>query len=74
MFYKWPFRGTQRNFEHDWAEKVTNKQKLRMYNQFKSKFGLENYLKINLDRFERSFMAQLRLGVLPLHIETGHFN
>ena len=29
---------------------------------------------LNLQRSERSFMAQVRLGMLPLHIETGRFN
>ena len=33
------------------------------------------YVKLNLDRHQRSFMfiAQLRVGILPLHIETGRF-
>ena len=30
------------------------------------------YLKISLSRFQRSLMAQLRLGLLPLAIETYH--
>ena len=33
----------------------------------------ESYLKINLSRSERSFMAQFRCGILPLRIETGRF-
>ena len=60
--------------ENSWKDKVKNKTKLRTYITFKNKFGLENYLKVNLDRTERSLLAQLRLGILPLHIETGRFN
>ena len=32
------------------------------------------YVKINLASSERSVLAQIRFGVLPLHIETGRFN
>ena len=31
------------------------------------------YLKISLSRFQRSLMAQLRLGILPLALETGRY-
>ena len=30
-------------------------------------------MKINLSRAQRSILAQLRLGILPLHIETGRY-
>ena len=62
------------DYENSWKDKVKNKIKLRTYITFKNKFGAENYLKVNLDRTERSLLAQLRLGILPLHIETGRFN
>ena len=62
------------DFEFDWSCKVKSQVKLRTYNTFKTDFGLENYLQLNLERSERSFMAQLRLGILPLHVETGRFN
>jgi hypothetical protein len=62
-----------KNFEQDWLEKVQDKVKLRSYKLFKTSFGTEKYLKINLDRSERSFTAQLRLGILPIKIETGRF-
>ena len=61
-------------FEFAWEEKVTEKVKLRTYNIFKEKFGQETYLKLNLDRSDRSFLSQFRLGILPLHVETGRFN
>ena len=33
----------------------------------------EEYLLLNLNRRERSLLAQLRCGILPLRIETGRF-
>ena len=33
----------------------------------------EEYVKINLKRRERSVLAQFRLGILPIRIETGRF-
>ena len=33
----------------------------------------EKYVKCNLSRKERSVLAQIRLGILPLKIETGRF-
>ena len=56
-----------------WKSDLLAQPKLRTYRQFKTKFGTENYIKINLTRTSRSFLAQFRTGVLPLHIETGRF-
>lgn len=47
--------------------------KLRTYKTFKNDFGLENYVSFNLSKAERSHMAQLRSGILPLRIETGRY-
>ena len=48
------------NFEHEWCNKVQDKVKLRSCREYKMSFGSENYLKLNLDRSERSFTAQLK--------------
>ena len=40
----------------------------------KKQYGLENYLTHNLSRGKRSLLAQFRLGILPLKIETGRFS
>ena len=37
-------------------------------------FEVEKYIKMNLSSSERSVLAEIRLGILPLHIETGKFN
>ena len=62
------------DFAQNWEEKVQDKVKLRTYKGYKHTFGTENYLKVNLDRSERSFISQFRLRILPLRIETGRFN
>jgi hypothetical protein len=56
-----------------WLNTVKNKPKLRFYALFKEHFYVEKYVCINLSSSERSVLAQLRLGILPLHIETGRF-
>ena len=60
--------------QNDWRINVQNKPKLRFYSKFKSDYEPEVYIKMNLDKNERSLLAQLRLGILPLHIETGRYN
>ena len=54
-----------------WKEKLNSKPKLRKH--FKSEKQIENYIKLNLSNKERSFLAQLRMGTLPLFIETGRY-
>ena len=47
---------------------------LRFYTLFKDSFEMDRYVRINLSSSERSVLAQIRFGILPLHIETGRFN
>ena len=61
------------NYAVKWNKAVLSKPKLRTYKLLKSVWGVENYLLFNLTRFERSLVAQLRLGILPLRLETGRF-
>ena len=60
-------------FIADWQNAVSRKPKLRTYAIFKTTFETEEYAKHCKNRKERSFMAQLRLGILPLAIETGRY-
>ena len=60
-------------FQNIWSETIANKPKLRTYILFKQEFCTEKYVLFNLSRSERSFIAQLRAGVLPLKIETGRY-
>jgi len=57
----------------EWLEDVKNKPKLRTYAQFKNTFGVENYVTLNLTRQQRSMLAQIRSGILPINVETGRF-
>ena len=54
-------------------DNVLNKPKLRTYCTFKTTYCVEGYLNLDLSRSERSLLAQFRLGILPLRIETGRF-
>ena len=56
-----------------WSDSVARKPKLRTYIKFKCSFESENYVKYCNNRKDRSLMAQLRLGILPLKLETGRF-
>ena len=58
----------------NWEREIQQKPKLRTYIIIKSVFGTEDYLKLPyISRSEKSLLAQLRLGTLPLRIETGRF-
>ena len=60
-------------YANSWPEKCLNVPILRSYVKFKTSFKTENYITLNLNRNERSVMAQFRCGVLPLRVETGRF-
>ena len=47
--------------------------KLHIYKEFKTNYGLENYIAFNLSHQERSYLVQYRCGILPLRVETGRF-
>ena len=61
------------NYAETWHASVMSKPKLRIYREFKTNYGLENYIVFNLSRQERSYLAQFRCGILPLRVETGRF-
>ena len=57
----------------EWNSSRYSKPKLRLYNMFKSDLVQEPYINMNVSKYKRSLFAQLRAGILPLHIETGRF-
>ena len=61
------------NMENQWKNKIETKPKLRTYKTFKEHYKTEDYVKFNISRRQRSLMAQFRIGILPLHVETGRF-
>ena len=52
---------------------LPTKPKLRSYCKFKCSKGTEDYVIQCKNRYERSLIAQIRSGILPLNIELGRF-
>ena len=61
------------NFTQNWHKGLNAKPKLRTYRAIKEEYKTEKYVLLNLERNQRSILAQLRFGILPIHIETGRF-
>lgn len=59
--------------KNNWLLTVLQKPKLRFYAIFKSALNAERYVQLSLSSGERSVLAQIRLGILKLHVETGRF-
>ena len=59
--------------KEEWKNELRMQSRLNTYCVFKSDFGVENYVTINLPRYIRSFIAKLRSSTLPIRIETGRF-
>ena len=57
----------------EWANKLPYKPKLRVYSTFKNNIETEDFLKTLLPKCQRSLFTQLRIGILPLAIETGRY-
>ena len=57
-----------------WKNDIVKTPKLRTYVKLKANFGIETYVKLNLNKTERSFLTQLRCGILPLRLETGSYS
>jgi hypothetical protein len=56
-----------------WNDRRYNKPKLRYYNMFKIDYSHEEYLNMNIPKYQRSIFAQFRAGILPLQVEIGRF-
>ena len=57
-----------------WLNNVNNKPKLHIYAQFKNQYNTAKYCNLNLKRSQRSLIAKLCLGILPIRVETGRYN
>ena len=60
--------------ETQWKVNLHKKPKLIFYQKLKNSYSSEKYITQNLSLSLRSSIAQLRFGVLPLHVETGRFS
>jgi hypothetical protein len=56
-----------------WNTELSNQPKLRFYRLFKSEYLTEPYILKCHNKSTRSFIAQIRAGVLPLQVEVGRF-
>ena len=58
---------------YQWNNNIKNISKLKFYMLYKSVFCIESYVVNVLNKQDRSILAQLRCGILPLSIETGRY-
>ena len=56
-----------------WKHEIEHKPKLRTYKCFKEKYEVESYILSFMSKKQRSYLAQLRCGILPLELETGRW-
>ena len=59
--------------ESEWKINVQGKPKLRMYKEFKGTFSPEPYIVKYMSKHIRSLFGQIRIGILPIRIESGRF-
>ncbi len=62
----------QEKFASKWQNSC-NMAKLDLYREIKTTFGVAKYLTLNIDRYEKALLSQLRYGILPLRVETGRY-
>ncbi len=60
-------------FADKWLNDIQIKPKLRTYIVFKNEHSTEDYVTLCRPRQNRSLLAQIRSGTLPLYVETGRF-
>ena len=61
------------SFQIEWKTQLDNKPKLRFYKLLKHCLTQNYTLPPNLNCKERSLVSQLRLGILPIAVETGRY-
>ena len=61
-------------YEEIWQNEVECKPKLRTYKEVKRTFEIEPYLKVNIPKWKRSLISQIRCGSLGLEVELGRYN
>ena len=57
----------------DWDIKRFKSEKLRYYNLHKYDKSTEDYLLLDVSKYQRSIFSQFRCGILPLQIEVGRY-
>ncbi len=59
------------DFCKNWEDNIKMMPKLRTYIKFKKIFEVEPYVLSFMSRQRRSYLAQLRNGILPLQLQGG---
>ena len=62
-----------KSFIDIWNKERKSNKKLGFYNNIKSDFGLETYLKANIKSKEMRVLAKIRMSAHKLRIETGRY-
>ncbi len=57
----------------NWEDNIKMMPKLRTYIKFKNVFEVQPYVLSFMGRERRSYLAQLRNGILPLQLEVGRW-
>ena len=63
----------ERKEEKSLIEDINTMQKLRTYKDLKLTIGTEDYITTNMERHSRSLISKIRIGTLPINIETGRY-
>ncbi len=58
----------------NWSNQIKTKSKLDFLASIKTEFGVEPFVTMNISRYERSILAQLRYGILQIRLETGRYS
>ena len=58
---------------HRWQLEASRKPKLRTFLEIHKFEDIQTLVKSNLSRYQRSLLAQLKFGILPLKIETDRY-
>ena len=61
-------------FEKECLAAIDRKPKLRSFKLFKTDCKTTDYVAKCINKYDRSFLAKFRCGILHLRIETGRFN
>ena len=57
----------------EWIVKIPSKLKFRSFSFIKHSISAEPYVTSNLSKGKRSLISQLRVGILPLEVESGRY-
>ena len=57
----------------NWSANRLQQSKLKIYNTYKNSYSVEPYVEANLSQNQRTLIARLRSGTLPLKMGFGRF-